>query len=77
MWLPWRFNGEGYLLCPFCKRLLERLELNEEMGKFLSPHFLCADSGFVFYGDREGLDVCQQVEQDLNSKYEKVGYVNI
>ncbi len=77
MWLPWRFNEDGYLLCPFCKRLLQRLELNEEMGKFLSPHFLCPESGFVFYGDKEGLDVCDHAVQDLNSKYEKVRYANI
>lgn len=40
-------------------------ELSEEMERFLSPHFICPESGFVFFGDSEGLDVCRHVEQDL------------
>jgi len=42
-----------------------RVELNEAMQEFLSPHFVCPESGFVFFGDDEGLDVCRHVEQDI------------
>ena len=70
MWLQWRSDwtaGDSYgaPLCPFCSRPMVRVELADEMKKFLGPHFVCPESGFVFFGDDEGLDVCRHVEQDI------------
>lgn len=35
--------------------------------EFLAPHFLCFESGLVFYGDSEWLDVCRHVEEDVSN----------
>jgi len=54
-----------------------RVELSEEMKEILSPHWLCRESGFVFFGDCDGLDVCRHLDQDLNEKYERKKYAEI
>lgn len=37
-------------------------------------HFLCADSGMVFFGNDEALNVCRHVDEDLAEKYVRVPY---
>src|SRR5260370_8847054 len=71
-WLVCRFNDAGEVLCPYCSRAMVPLELSELMGANLAPHFACPESGLVFFGDSEGLEVCRNVEEDVAEKYTRI-----
>lgn len=38
----------------------------------VAKHFCCNESGMVFFGDADGLDVCRHVDEDVSEKYTRI-----
>lgn len=65
-WLGFSKSKSGVAVCPICHMEMEVLEVTKN---YLPEHWRCPESQIVFYGDVDGLAVCQNV--DLDIKFEK------
>lgn len=61
-WLGFKKSKSGVVLCPICRAEMEVLEVTKV---YLPEHWRCPDSQIVFYGDDEGLAVCQNIDLDI------------